>query len=189
VIGFIGMGEIGFRTLELIKPFRPKAMIVYDPYVSRDFVRSVGAIFASSLDELLALSDVISIHAPLTPETKKLLNRERFQKMKRGVYLVNTARGGIIDTDALIWALREGIVKGAALDVFDPEPIPPDHPILKFDNVILTPHMAFATKRSCRMMDEYSVSEALRILKGEKPLWILNPEVLTSEKLRAKISC
>lgn len=188
IIGFIGLGEIGFRTLELIKPFRPKEIIVYDPYISKDFVRSVGAVYASSLDELLAFSDIISIHAPLTPETKKILNRERFQKMKKGVYLINTARGGIIDTDSLVWALEKGIVRAAALDVFDPEPIPPNHPILKFDNVILTPHLAFATKRSCKMMDEYSIAEALRILKGEKPLWILNPEVLKSDKLRAKIS-
>jgi len=178
VVGFIGLGEIGFRVLELIKPFKPKEILVYDPYVSRDFIRLSGALAASSLEELLIQSDVITIHAPLTPETNKLLNRERFRIMKRGVYIVNTARGGIIDVEALIWALEEGIVKGAALDVFDPEPIPPDHPILRFDNVILTPHIAYGTSRACQLMDRFSIEEALRMLRGERPLWILNPEVL-----------
>jgi len=187
VIGFIGLGEIGFKVLELLKPFKPKRVLVYDPYVSRDFIRLAGAIAASNLDEILTYSDIITIHAPLTAETKKMLNREKFERMKRGVYLINTARGGIVDSKALLWALENGIIKAAALDVFDPEPIPPDHPIFKFDNVLITPHLAFGTEESCRLMDEYSLAEALRILRGEKPLWALNPEVLESEKLRAKI--
>jgi phosphoglycerate dehydrogenase-like enzyme len=187
VIGFIGLGAIGFRVLELIKPFRPRLILVYDPYVSRDFIRLSGAIAVSSVDELLTYSDIITVHAPLTAETEKLLNIERFKRMKKGVYIINTARGKIIDTDALLWALENGIVKAAALDVFDPEPIPPDHPILKMKNVILTPHIAFAASKTCRMMDEYAIEEALRILRGEKPLWILNPEVLERDNLRAKI--
>jgi phosphoglycerate dehydrogenase-like enzyme len=187
VIGFIGFGAIGFRVLELIKPFRPRMILVYDPYVSRDFIRLSGAVAVSSLDELLAYSDIITIHAPLTAETEKLLNMERLKMMKRGVYIINTGRGKIIDTDALLWALENGIVKAAALDVFDPEPIPPDHPILKMENVILTPHIAFAASKTCKMMDEHAVEEALRILRGEKPLWILNPDVLKRENLRAKI--
>jgi len=187
VIGFIGLGAIGFRVLELIKPFRPRLILVYDPYVSRDFIRLSGAVAASSIDELLTYSDIITIHAPLTVETEKLLSMEQFKKMKKGVYIINTARGKIIDTDALLWALENGIVKAAALDVFDPEPIPPDHPILKMENVILTPHIAFAASKTCKMMDEYAIEEALRILRGERPLWILNPEVLKRDNLRAKI--
>ncbi len=187
VIGFIGLGAIGFRVLELIKPFRPRKILVYDPYVSRDFVRLSGAIAVSDLDELLVCSDIITIHAPLTAETERLLNLERFKKMKKGVYIINTARGRIIDSNALLWALKNGIVKAAALDVFDPEPIPADHPILELDNVIITPHVAFATSSVCRLMDEYSITEALRILREERPLWILNPEVLKRENLRAKI--
>jgi phosphoglycerate dehydrogenase-like enzyme len=127
---------------------------------------------------------VITIHAPLTKETRKLLNFERFKIMKRGVCLINTARGEIIDTDALIWALKEGIVKGAALDVFDPEPIPPNHPIFQFENVIITPHIAYGVSRSCQLMDRLAVEEALRILRGERPLWILNPEVLEKGRVR-----
>jgi phosphoglycerate dehydrogenase-like enzyme len=187
VIGFIGLGAISFRVLELIKPFRPSLILVYDPYVSRDFIRLSGAVAVSSIDELLAYSDIITIHAPLTVETEKLLNMEQFKKMKKGVYIINTARGKIIDTDALLWALENGIVKAAALDVFDPEPIPPNHPILKMENVILTPHIAFAASKTCKMMDEYTIEEALRILRGEKPLWIVNPEVLKRDNLRARI--
>lgn len=187
VVGLIGLGAIGFRVLELIKPFGPKRILVYDPHVSREFIRLSGAIAVSSIDELLAQSDIISIHAPLTAETEKLLNMERFKKMKKGVYIINTARGRIIDSEALLWALKNGVVKAAALDVFDPEPIPADHPILKLDNVIITPHVGFAVDRTCKLMDEYAITEALRILGGEKPLWILNPEVLEMPNLRAKI--
>lgn len=187
IIGLIGLGAIGFRVLELIKPFRPRQVLVYDPYVSREFIRLSGAIAVSNLDELLAQSDIISIHAPLTAETERLLNMESFKKMKKGVYIINTARGKIIDSEALLWALKNGIVKAVALDVFDPEPIPADHPILNLDNVIITPHIGFAVDKTCKLMDEYSIAEALRILKGEKPLWILNPEVLERGNLRAKI--
>jgi phosphoglycerate dehydrogenase-like enzyme len=183
-VGFIGLGEIGFRVLELIKPFRPKDIIVYDPYVPKEFIRLSGALVASTIEEILVQSDVITIHAPLTKETRKLLNFERFKIMKRGVCLINTARGEIIDTDALIWALKEGIVKGAALDVFDPEPIPPNHPIFQFENVIITPHIAYGVSRSCQLMDRLAVEEALRILRGERPLWILNPEVLEKGRVR-----
>ena len=186
-IGIIGLGNIGFRVFELLKPFKPKKIFVYDPYIPPSLIRSVGGEPVSSLDELLKFSDVITIHAPLTEETRHMIGRREFSKMKRGVYLINTARGAIVDTDALVWALKEGIVEFAALDVFDPEPIPPDHPILQFDNVILTPHIASGTTKSFSLMDEYSIAEAMRILKGEKPLWILNPEVLKSPKLRAKI--
>lgn len=185
IVGFIGLGEIGFRVLELIKPFKPKEIIVYDPYIPREFIRLSGALVASTIEEVLAQSDVITIHAPLTNETRKLLNIERFRIMKRGVYLINTARGEIIDTDALIWALKEGIVKGAALDVFDPEPVPPNHPIFQFENVIVTPHIAYGVDRSCQLMDRLAIEEALRILRREKPLWILNPEVLDNERIKS----
>ncbi|MEM4488669.1 MAG: NAD(P)-dependent oxidoreductase [Desulfurococcaceae archaeon] len=181
-IGFIGLGEIGFRVLEMIKPFKPKEIMVYDPYVSREFIRLSGALAANTIEEVLAQSDVITIHAPLTNETRKLLNLEKFKVMKRGVYLINTARGEIIDVDALIWALKEGIVKGAALDVFDPEPVPPNHPIFQFENVIITPHVAYGVSRSCYLMDRLAVEEALRMLHGERPLWILNPEVLERKR-------
>ena len=186
-VGIIGLGNIGLRVLELLKPFNPKRIIVYDPYVSGEVIRASGAEQAGSLEELLTLSDIITIHAPLTPETRHMLDRKAFEKMRPGAYLVNTARGGIIDPDALLWALENGILKAAALDVFEPEPIPANHPILKHENVITTPHIGSGTIPSYKQMDEYSVQEALRILRGEKPLWILNPEVLKSPKLRARI--
>jgi len=98
--------------------------------------------------------------------------------MKRGVYIVNTARGAIIDTKALIKALESGIVAFAALDVIEGEPIGADHPLLKFKNVVITPHIGSATKESYRAMDEAALSEAVRIALGEKPLWALNSSLL-----------
>jgi len=187
IVGIIGLGNIGFRVLELLKPFKPKRILVYDPYVPKEVVRSAGAEPISSLDELLVSADILTIHAPLTEETRHLLDRRSFEKMKHGAYLINTARGGIIDPEALLWALEKGVVKAAALDVFEPEPIPASHPILKQSNVILTPHIGSGTVESYKLMDEHSIKEALRIIRGEKPLWILNPEVLGSPKLRAGI--
>lgn len=186
-IGIIGLGNIGLKVLELLKPFKPKKILAYDPYIPSELIRLAAAEPATSLEELLASSDIITIHTPLTPETRHMLDRKAFEKMKPGTILINTARGGIIDPEALHWALEKGIIKAAALDVFEPEPIPANHPILKHENIITTPHIASGTTTTYRQMDEHSLQEALRIIRGEKPLWILNPEVLESPKLRAKI--
>jgi len=141
----------------------------------------------SSVEELLSRSDAVSIHAPLTPETRHLINRDRLSKAKRGIVIVNTSRGALIDTEALIQAIEEEVVSCAALDVVEGEPIGADHPLLRYPNVIVTPHIGSASEESYRAMDEASLEEAARIARGERPLWIINPEVLTSPKLRARI--
>jgi len=186
VVGVIGLGNIGSRVVELLKAFNVKQILVYDPYVNPDVVRAYGA-YPTHIDDLIVKADIITIHAPLTKETYHLINKDRFSRMKRGVYIINTSRGGLIDTEALIWALREGIVKFAALDVIEGEPEPPHlSELLKFDNVIVTPHIASGSVECYRLMDEAVALDAIRIISGEKPVGILNPEVLKSPNLRLR---
>ncbi|OYT48660.1 MAG: hydroxyacid dehydrogenase [Desulfurococcales archaeon ex4484_42] len=166
VVGIIGFGNIGSRVAEiLIRGFNSK-VLVYDPFVKPGRVSAIGAIPTASLDELLKESDIITIHAALTPETYHLINWQAFSKMKKGVIIVNTARGEIIDTNALIRALEEGIVSAVALDVIENEPIDNSHPILRFKNVIVTPHIAAYTYESLHGMDYIAVEAIESYLKG-----------------------
>jgi phosphoglycerate dehydrogenase-like enzyme len=121
------------------------------------------------LDALLAESDVVSLHAPLTPDTKHLVNEETIGQMKAGAVLVNTARGGLVDADALASALRSGRLHAAAIDVFDPEPPPPDSPLLALDNVVLSPHMAGVAQESVMRILGAALENCRRVARGEEP--------------------
>jgi D-3-phosphoglycerate dehydrogenase len=143
VLGVIGLGRIGSIVAERALCFKMK-VLGYDPFVSPEVAKERG-IELVSLDELLSKSDFVTIHTPLTKETYHLLNKERISKMKKGAYLINCARGGIIDENALYEALVSGHLAGAALDVFEKEPVPSDYPLLKLDNVVVTPHLGAST--------------------------------------------
>jgi D-3-phosphoglycerate dehydrogenase len=143
VLGIIGIGRIGRVVADRAKGLKMQ-VIAYDPYISSDVVEKLG-VEAVSFDELLARSDYITIHTPLTQETRNLINKDAFKKMKRGVFIINCARGGIVNEQDLCEAIKEGIVAGAALDVFEKEPPPPDHPLLSLDQVIMTPHLGAST--------------------------------------------
>ncbi len=142
VLGVVGLGRIGRAVAERAKGFQMK-VIAEDPFMSQDKAADLG-IELVSLDELLARADIITVHAPLLPETKGMIDAAAFEKAKDGVYIINCARGGIVDEAALAAALESGKVGGAALDVFVEEP-PTGHPLLKFDNVICTPHLGAST--------------------------------------------
>lgn len=141
-MGILGFGRIGSQIAGYASAFGMK-VLVNDPFVSESAVKQVGAVTVD-LDTLLGQSDFITVHTPLTPETKGILDRKAFGKMKSGVKIINCARGGIIDEEALVEALQKGTVGGAALDVFEQEP-PEKSPLLKFDNVIATPHLGAST--------------------------------------------
>jgi glyoxylate reductase len=122
-----------------------------------------------SLDELLVSSDVVSVHAPATPETRHMFNRRTLARMKRSALLVNTARGAIVDEDALVWALKENLIAGAALDVFEKEPsVHPD--LLPLENVVLVPHLGSATRETRTAMADLAVRNVIAVLSGEPPL-------------------
>jgi len=185
-VGLIGLGNIGSRVAEIYSRGFNARVLAYDPYIKPEVAARYGAQLVD-LDTLLRESDVISVHAPLTPETYHLLNEEAFAKMKDGVVIVNTARGEIVDTAALIKALESGKVAGAGLDVVEGEPIGADHPLLKFDNVVVTPHIGANTAEGLRGMDEANVDAILKVIRGEPPLeYLVNPEVL-ERRTRAKL--
>ncbi len=121
-----------------------------------------------SLEELLATSDIVSLHTPLTPETHRLMNRERLFAMRPGSILINTARGGLVDTEALVEALK-GHLFGAGLDVTDPEPLPPGHPLYTLPNAVITPHIGSAGRRTRERMAEIAVENLLFALEGREP--------------------
>jgi phosphoglycerate dehydrogenase-like enzyme len=176
-VGIIGFGNIGSRVGEILKDGLGAKIIAYDPYLNPDEIQKRGA-EPVSLEELLKLSDIISLHAALTPENYHLLSREKFSLMKKGVIIVNVARGELIDTDALIEALKKGIIGAVGLDVIEGEPIDENHPLLKFDNVVITPHISAYTYECLKGMGDKVVSDVEKVLNGIHPANIINPEVL-----------
>jgi D-3-phosphoglycerate dehydrogenase len=143
-LGVIGAGKIGRLVVERARALKMKA-VVYDPNLAGETIRLLGA-EQVELDELLERADFLTLHAPLTQETKNILNAETLARLKPGSYIINCATGGLIDEEALVHALAEGRVAGAALDVFYKEPPRPDHPLLAFEQVICTPHLRTATR-------------------------------------------
>jgi len=139
ILGIIGLGRIGNEVAKRAQALGMK-VIAYDPYVEKSSVAKLV-----DLDTLLKEADIITIHTPLTSETYHLIGKKEIEKMKDGVILINTARGGVIDESAIIWGLETGKIYGVGLDVYEQEPLPADHPLLKFDNVSLTPHIGAQT--------------------------------------------
>jgi D-3-phosphoglycerate dehydrogenase len=165
-VGVVGFGRIGRAVVRRLLPFGG-GIHVFDPAVSLKEIASAGASAAASLDELLPRSDILTLHCPSTSQTRRMLNASRFTKMKRGSILVNLARGDLVDTDALVAALYSGHLAAAALDVCDPEPIPPDHPLLCMPNVIVAAHVASTSVRAVRTLRETAAELVARRLRGE----------------------
>ena len=168
-VGLIGYGEVGRRVVKLLKVFGCR-ILVADPYVqlSADDLRD--GVIQTSLDRVLAESDVVSLHPRVTPETTRMMNRDRFAQMKTGAYFINTARGPLVDYDALYDALASGRLKGAMLETFAVEPVPADWPLLQLSNVTLTPHIAGASVKTVRYAAGLAAEEVRRYLAGEAPL-------------------
>lgn len=142
-LGILGYGKIG-RSVALKSKCLGMEVLCYDPYVGRDIIDQFSIKLVGDMSQLLTATDYISVHVPKKPETTNMIGKEQFEMMKKGVYLINCARGGIVDEKALLWALDEGIVAGAALDVFGTEP-PEDFTLIKHPKVICTPHLGAAT--------------------------------------------
>jgi len=184
-LGIVGLGSIGAEVAKRARGFRMEVLYV-DKRRSLELEGELGLTYRS-IEDLLKEADIISIHLPLTPETKGLIGREEIALMKKGVYIVNTARGGILNVDALEEALREGKVAGAALDVFDPEPPDFNHPIFKMENVILTPHIAAYTLEAIRRVDLMAAENIMKAIRGEVPEHVVNREVLSRDNLRIRL--
>lgn len=166
-VGLVGCGAIGKETARRLAGFDCE-ILAYDIYEDKIFASEQGVRYLP-LEELLPKSDLISLHLPGIPETTGLVNKEFIDKMKPGSFLVNTARGELVDESALIGALRSGHLRGAALDVFQQEPPEADNPLLKMDQVIVTPHMGAHSDSATNAMGWIALGECLAVLQGEEP--------------------
>ena len=169
VLGLVGFGNIPRTLAPKAKAFGLR-VVTHDPYVSADVLGEAG-VEGVGFDELLAMSDFVSIHAPLLPATRGLFNAEVFRKMKKGALLINTARGPLVDETALIAALDSGYLGGAALDVVTTEPLAQDSKLLGRDNVILTPHTAFYSVEALDELQTKCATDVARVLSGEQPVY------------------
>lgn len=175
-LGLIGVGRIGSRVAQAARALG-MSVVGFSPSLSDARAAELGLERAPTTEALLRSADIISLHAPITPATRHLINAEALAHMKPGAYLINTARGGLVDEAALLAALESGHLHGAGLDVFDPEPPRPDNPLLNRDDVIATPHIAGATRASKDRLWSGAISQALQALRGERPPHLVNPEV------------
>jgi D-3-phosphoglycerate dehydrogenase len=180
-LGIVGFGRIGQAVAARAKPFGV-SIIAADPYIDPEIIRGAGA-EPVTLEELLRRADIVTVHTPLTPETRGMIDAAALALMRPSAVLVNTARGPIVDLPALAQALTNGDIAGAALDVVDPEPLPGDSPFYGLSNVILTPHSAYYSERSVDVVRRETLLEALQVLRGRRPRTVANPAVLEKVSL------
>jgi D-3-phosphoglycerate dehydrogenase len=169
VLGLVGFGNIPRALAPKAKAFGLR-VVTHDPYVSQQAL-AAASVEGVSFDRLLEISDFVSIHAPLMPATRGLFNTEVFRKMKTGALLINTARGPLVDEEALVSALDSGRLGGAALDVVAVEPLPKDSRLIGRDNVILTPHTAFYSVEALNELQTKCAADVARVLSGEAPVY------------------
>ncbi|MBA7466315.1 putative 2-hydroxyacid dehydrogenase YoaD [subsurface metagenome] len=173
-IGIVGFGAIGQQVARMLSAFET-ALVVYDPYVNPEEIKRMGA-RPLGLDELVTQSDFVTLHCPSLPDTIGLISAQRIASMKPTAYLVNTAGAAIVDREAIVQALKERHIAGAAFDVYETWPVQPDNPLLKLDNVILTPHIGGSTDETVERHSRMIADDIERFLRGERPKNLLNPQ-------------
>ena len=176
-LGIVGYGRIGRRVAEMCALGIRMQVTIYDPLLASDVALPAGVSRTDDVDAIFSENQFVTLHTPLLPATHHLANERRLRLMKPGSYLINASRGGVVDEGALIKVLQEGHLAGAGLDVFDPEPPLADNPLLKMNNVVLTPHIASNTDAGMAAMQAGTVENIVNVLKGERPTWVANPEV------------
>jgi phosphoglycerate dehydrogenase-like enzyme len=184
-LGLVGFGPIGQAVADRAQGFQMR-VLVHDPYQPNEVLAQHGA-ERTPLPELLSASDFVSIHTALTPETYQIVDADGLARMQPHAILLNTARGKMVDQQALHEALADGRIRGAGLDSYDPDPLPGDHPFRQAPNCVLMPHSAFNTDASARAVSKMAADAVLAVKDGRAPEHILNPEVLDSPNLRAKL--
>lgn len=180
-IGVVGAGRIGYAVAKRATGFSMK-IIFYDVIPRPEMERDFGA-KRVDMETLLKESDFVSVHVPLMKETHHLINAERLKLMKKTAYLINNSRGPVVDEKALYDALKEGRIAGAGLDVFEQEPAPADNPLLKFDNVVVAPHISSASYETRSRMAEIVAENLIAFFEGKKPPTLINPDVLKVKPL------
>ena len=186
VLGTIGVGNIGAELVELVRPLRFARILAFDPYVGEDAARL--GVELVDLAGLLRGADFVCVNCPLTPETRHLIGAAELALMKPTAYLVNTARGPIVDEAALTRALADGSIAGAALDVFEEEPLPASSPLHRLENVVLSPHAIAWTDELVALNGSGACESALSVLRGEIPRHVANPGVIHRPEFHAKLA-
>ncbi len=175
-LGLVGVGRIGGRVAAIAKVLGMK-VLAFDPFITPERVSDIGVELVPSLEELLPRAQVVSLHCPATPETHHIMNAKTLGRMQRGSYLINAARGALLDEAALIEALRSGHLAGAALDVYDPEPPDTSNPLFTLPNIICTPHIASYTTAGVLRMQIMACEQIASALRGERPIHLVNADV------------
>jgi D-3-phosphoglycerate dehydrogenase len=176
-IGVVGAGRIGTRVAQICRDAFGMRVLGYDAHLDEAAITSRG-LQPRTLQALLAESDFVTLHTPSTPQTRHIIDADALATMKPGAWLINHARGALVDTEALTRALKSGHLAGAAVDVLEEEPPPPSLELLQLDNVIVTPHSAALTDEAMRRMGCDAAEDILRVLRGDRPVACANPQVL-----------
>ena len=176
-LAIIGFGRIGRRTAELARAAFDMRIIVYSPHVEATAIEAAGMEKWDDLDAVLGEADVVSLHQRLTPDTREWLDGKRISAMKKEAILVNTARGALVDAEALIAAVESGHLRGAAMDVFEKEPLPADHPYRGARGIVLSPHIGGATEEAMLRTAVETAEQVVDALAGRRPEYLVNPEV------------
>lgn len=183
-LGLIGFGQIGQAVARKVRPLDIE-IVAHDPYIDNNIFRELD-VQPSDFDQLLQKSDYVALTLPLTKETEDLISEPQLRMMKPNAFLINVSRGGVVDENALIEALKQKVIAGAALDCLAQEPPDKNNPLFKLDNVIFTPHTAGYTNESMNFLREKTASQIIDVLSGYMPEHIRNPEVLNTVKLSHK---
>lgn len=183
ILGIIGMGRIGVEVARRARGFDMN-VLYYDPFADTEKIQHIGAMKCPALDELLNRADFVSLHVPLTPETYHLINGSAFSRMKKTAIIINTSRGPVVDSDALYDALNNKKIAYAALDVTDPEPLPPDHRLMNLSNCLIVPHVGSATIETRGKMAIMAAKNLIAGVNEKVPDHLVNPEALEHQKWR-----
>ncbi len=175
-LGLVGVGRIGGRVAAIAKVLGMK-VLAFDPFITPERASDIGVELVPSLEELLPRVQVVSLHCPATPETHHIMNAKTLGRMQKGSYLINAARGALLDEAALIDALRSGHLAGAAIDVYDPEPPVTSNPLFTLPNIICTPHIASYTTAGVLRMQIMACEQIASALRGERPTHLVNADV------------
>jgi D-3-phosphoglycerate dehydrogenase len=176
-VGIIGLGKNGFMLAKMLRALNAE-IIAYDPYIDPSSIEGSGIKLVQNINYVYLNSDIISLHLPLTEETKGMIGMKEFKKMKKDAYIVNASRGLIIKENELCEALKKKEIKGAALDVFEEEPLKINNPLLRLENIILSPHNAALTEEALIKMAIHSAQGILDYFNGKQPKYMVNPEVI-----------
>jgi D-3-phosphoglycerate dehydrogenase / 2-oxoglutarate reductase len=176
-LGLIGIGRIGTMVARRVAVAFNMKVIAYDPYVTAEKAKELGVALCAQMDDVFRQADVVSLHTPLTPETRGFVNEAKLRLMKPTAFLINLSRGEVVDEKSLYEALKSGVIAGAAIDVYDPEPPANDSPLFALENILLSPHSAALTQECVIRMATGAAEGVVDLLSGKRPQFVVNPEV------------